>query len=67
MTEQELTDDIKDTLEVMNKLYRGYIEQDEKEYKIALLISLRIGAVAIADEVTELKKILQNTTRAVTE
>lgn len=67
MTEQELTDDIKDTLEVMNELYRGYIEQDEKEYKIALLISLRIGSVAITDDVTELKKILQNTTREVAE
>ena len=67
MTEQELTKDINDLLESMNSLYHGYLEQDEMKYKIAILVSMKIGAVAIADDVTELKKILQNTTRVVEE
>ena len=51
----EINDDIKDTLDVMNKIYRGYLEQEEPQYKIALLISLEMGARSVADSAWKLK------------
>ena len=58
MTEQkvnEINEDIRDTLEVINKIYRGYLEQEEPQYKVALLISLEMGARSIADSAWKLK------------